>query len=137
MPGESAARIWGLNHRLLTNVMNDCAAHFEALGLDVKEFFVVAEIDECPYPAELAKRLAIPKPTVTVYLKNLEAKGFVRREIDPADLRRHRLVLTPEGRLCVDRSLEILSGMFEKWLARLEDRERAELQRLLHKLTDV
>jgi DNA-binding MarR family transcriptional regulator len=34
---------------------------------------------------------------VTVYLKRLEAAGFVRREIDPADLRRHRLLLTRPG----------------------------------------
>jgi DNA-binding MarR family transcriptional regulator len=38
-----------------------------------------------------------PKATVTVYLKRLEAAGFVRREIDPSDRRRHRLLLTPPG----------------------------------------
>jgi len=36
-----------------------------------------------------------PKATVTVYLKRLEAAGFVRREIEPSDRRRHRLLLTP------------------------------------------
>jgi len=40
----------------------------------------------------------MPKATVTVYLKRLEAAGFVRREIDPSDLRRHRLLLTATGR---------------------------------------
>jgi hypothetical protein len=38
-----------------------------------------------------------PKATVTVYLKRLEAAGFVRRGIDPSDRRRHRLLLTPAG----------------------------------------
>jgi MarR family transcriptional regulator, temperature-dependent positive regulator of motility len=33
-----------------------------------------------------------------VYSKKLEADGFVRREIDPKDLRRHRLIVTSKGR---------------------------------------
>ena len=48
-----------------------------------KELFLLAEIDEHPYPAELAAALSMPKATVTLYLKRLEAAGFVQREIDP------------------------------------------------------
>jgi DNA-binding MarR family transcriptional regulator len=59
-----------------------------ALRLDSKELFLLAEIDEHPYPAELATAMSMPKATVTVYLKRLEAAGFVRPHIDPADLRR-------------------------------------------------
>jgi DNA-binding MarR family transcriptional regulator len=135
MPETGAARMWALNHRLLTNVMNDCAADFGELGLDTKEFFVLAEIEECPYPAQLAARLAMPKATVTVYLKNLEAAGFVRREIDPADLRRHHIVLTQQGRQCITGALRTLSTRFEQRLARLDRHERGDLQRLLTKLT--
>ena len=67
-------------------------------------------------------------------LKNLQAKGFVRREIDPADLRRHRLALTPEGTQTLDKALEILSVKFDEWLVRLDADEQTELQRLLAKL---
>ena len=55
-------------------------------------------MDEHPHPAELAAQLCMPKATVTVNVKRLEAAGFLRREIDAADLRRHRLLLTPAGR---------------------------------------
>ncbi|KQQ25607.1 MarR family winged helix-turn-helix transcriptional regulator [Frondihabitans sp. Leaf304] len=134
MHTSSAARIWSLNHQVLTRVMNDCAPEIESLGLEAKEFFVLGEIDDCPYPAELAVRLVLPKPSVTVYLKNLQAKGFVRREIDPADLRRHRLALTPEGTQTLDKALEILSVKFDEWLVRLDADEQTELQRLLAKL---
>ncbi|MFC7584574.1 MarR family winged helix-turn-helix transcriptional regulator [Nonomuraea antimicrobica] len=95
---NTAARIWGLNHRLLTAVMNSCSEQLDELGLDTKEFFVLGEVDECRYPAELAARLMMPKASVTVYLRNLVAKGFVQREIDEGDLRRHRLVVTPDGK---------------------------------------
>src|ERR1700744_3253906 len=93
-----AARMWSLNYRVLLSVIASAEAGITTLGLDSKELFLLAEIDEHPYPAELASTLSMPKPTVTVYLKRLEAAGFVRREIDPCDLRRHRLLLTPAGR---------------------------------------
>ncbi len=93
-----AAKIWSLNYRVLLSVISCAEADICALGLESKELFLLAEIDEHPYPAELAATLSMPKATVTVYLKRLEAAGFVRREIDPADLRRHRLLLTPAGR---------------------------------------
>jgi DNA-binding MarR family transcriptional regulator len=116
--------------------MNDCAPDIEALGLEAKEFFVLGEVDDCPYPAELAVRLVLPKPSVTVYLKNLEAKGFVRREIDPEDLRRHRMAVTATGAATLEKALEILSAKFDEWLVRLNSEEQAQLQLLLAKLLD-
>ncbi len=95
MSTEDAAKIWSLNYRLLVSVIASVEADISALGLDSKELFLLAEVDEHPYPAELAATMCMPKATVTVYLKRLEAAGFVGREIDPADLRRHRLQLTP------------------------------------------
>src|SRR6202008_2449685 len=89
------------------------------LGLDSKELFLLAEIGEHPYPAELAATLNMPKATVTVYLKQLEAAGFLRREIDPADLRRHRLLLTPAGRKVTTDGLAVLSEAFHARPGRL------------------
>jgi DNA-binding MarR family transcriptional regulator len=92
------AKMWSLNYRLLMSVITRVAPDIAKLGLETKELFVLAEIDEHPHPAELAAVLCMPKPTVTVNVKRLEAAGFVRREIDAADLRRHRLMVTPAGR---------------------------------------
>ncbi|MCC3721136.1 MarR family transcriptional regulator [Rouxiella badensis] len=131
---SDAANIWALNHRVLTLVMNECAEQLASLRLETKEFFVLGEIEPCRYPAELAKRLMLPKASVTVYLRNLVAKKFVRREIDEGDLRRHRLVLTSEGRRALDAATLALSSSFEKRLTRLKAQERAELERLLSQL---
>ena len=98
MPKTDPAKLWSLNYRLLMSVISSVAPEIAALGLETKELFVLAEIDEHSYPAELAATLCMPKPTVTVNLKRLEAAGLLRREIDTADLRRHRLLLTPDGR---------------------------------------
>jgi DNA-binding MarR family transcriptional regulator len=77
----------------------------------------------------------MPKPSVTVYVKHLEAAGLVRREIDPEDLRRHRLLVTPAGRRTMSRGLTLLSDAFGARLARLSATERAELGALLEKMS--
>ncbi|MCY1010811.1 MarR family transcriptional regulator [Nannocystis pusilla] len=129
-----AARLWSLNHRLLMSVIATVAAEVGALGLEPKELFVLSEVDEHPYPAELAAALVMPKPSMTVYVKRLEAAGFLRREIDAADLRKHRLLITPAGRKVMQRGLTLLADAFAERLARLSAGEQAQLRGLLEKL---
>ncbi|MEU9744310.1 MarR family winged helix-turn-helix transcriptional regulator [Streptomyces niveus] len=125
------AQLWTLNQRLLSVVMDACSAELGELGLETKEFFVLAEVSASPYPAELAAALMIPKASVTVYVRNLVAKGFMRREIDDEDLRRHRLLLTDEGETARDRALAALAAEFDRRLARITPQDRTELRRIL------
>jgi MarR family transcriptional regulator, temperature-dependent positive regulator of motility len=134
MPSVDAAKIWLLNYRLLLSVISSVESDISALGLESKELFLLAEVEEHPYPAELAATLNMPKATVTVYLKRLEGAGFVRREIDPADLRRHRLLLTPAGRQVTTDGLALLSDAFDKRLGRLSVAQRKDLKNLLEKI---
>jgi len=134
MPKIDAGKIWSVNYRLLMSVITSVAPDITKLGLETKELFLLAEMDAYPHPAELAGVLCMPKPTVTIYVKRLEAAGFVRREIDGADLRRHRLILTPEGRKTVARGLAVLSKAFGARLARLNSAQQSELATLLEKL---
>ncbi|GAB1811331.1 MarR family winged helix-turn-helix transcriptional regulator [Mycobacterium sp. MUNTM1] len=134
MSAVDAAKIWSLNYRVLLSVIACAEADICALGLESKELFLLAEIDEHPYPAELAATLSMPKATVTLYLKRLEAAGFVRREIDPGDLRRHRLLLTPAGRQAARKGLTLLSDEFDKRLGRLTAAQRNDLRALLEKI---
>jgi DNA-binding MarR family transcriptional regulator len=129
-----AIQLWSLNYRLLMSVITGVAPDIAALGIETKELFVLAEIDEHQHPAELAQKLCMPKPSVTVYVKHLEAAGFVRREIDPEDLRRHRLLVTPAGRRIMTRGLTLLSEAFGARLARLSGAEQAQLAALLDKM---
>jgi MarR family transcriptional regulator, temperature-dependent positive regulator of motility len=134
MSAVDAARIWSLNYRVLLAVISCAERDICALGLESKELFLLAEIDEHPYPAELATTLSMPKATVTVYLKRLEAAGFVRREIDSSDLRRHRMLLTPTGRKAAKDGLTLLSNEFNKRLERLTASQQKELKNLLEKI---
>ena len=134
MPKNDVGKIWSLNYRLMMSVITGVAPDVAELGLEVKELFLLAEVDAHPHPAELAGVLSMPKPTVTMYVKRLEAAGFLRREIDAADLRRHRLILTPEGRKTMTRGLALLSSAFGARLARLNSAQQLELATLLEKL---
>jgi len=134
MSQVDASKIWSLNYRLLLSVISSVEADITALGLDSKELFLLAEIDDHPFPAELAATLSMPKATVTLYLKRLEAAGFVRREIDPADLRRHRLLLTQAGRQATRDGLSLLSDAFNERLARLTAKQQRELKNLLEQI---
>lgn len=134
MSAVDAAKIWSLNYRVLLSVISCAESEICALGLDTKELFLLAEVDEHPFPAELATALSMPKATVTVHLKRLEAAGFVRREIDPTDLRRHRLLLTPAGRKVAADGLAVLSAEFDKRLERLTVGQQKELKSLLERI---
>jgi len=134
MSEVDAAKMWSLNYRLLLSVISAAEAGINELGLESKELFLLAEIDEHPYPAELASTMSMPKATVTLYLKRLETAGFMRREIDPADLRRHRLLLTPTGRQAAKKGQALLSKAFDERLGRLTTKQQNELKNLLEKI---
>jgi DNA-binding MarR family transcriptional regulator len=134
MSRGDAAKMWSLNYRLLLSVISTAETGINTLGLESKELFLLAEIDEHPYPAELASTLSMPKATVTLYLKRLETAGFLRREIDSADLRRHRLLLTPTGRQVAADGLALLSDAFDERLGRLTAKQQNELKNLLEKI---
>lgn len=129
-----AARVWRLTFQFSAEILAEAATEMEALGLEPKEFFVLDGIEARPFPAELARHLSMPKPTVTAYVKSLEAKAFIHREIDAKDLRRHRLALTPAGLAALDRARKILAGRYASRLQRFNSRERAEFEVLLGKL---
>jgi DNA-binding MarR family transcriptional regulator len=132
-----AAEIWGLNYRLLMSAIAAASPGIKGLGIETKELFVLAEIGAHPYPAELAQALSMPKATVTLYVKRLEASGFLRREIDAGDLRRHRLKVTPSGRKTVSQGMKLLARAFEPCLDRLNEAEQKEIKHLLERMTLV
>jgi len=61
MATDDAAKIWSLNYRVLLSVISSVEADITAFGLDSKELFLLAEIDEHPYPAELAATMSMPR----------------------------------------------------------------------------
>jgi DNA-binding MarR family transcriptional regulator len=70
------------------------AASISAPEMDVlQEVFDLGPMDV----GDLRARLAAPKQSLARNLNQLEARGFVTRETDPADRRRRLVTLTPAG----------------------------------------
>jgi DNA-binding MarR family transcriptional regulator len=70
------------------------AASISAPEMDVlQEVFDLGPMDV----GDLRARLAAPKQSLARNLNQLEARGFVTRQTDPADRRRRLVTLTPAG----------------------------------------
>jgi DNA-binding MarR family transcriptional regulator len=135
MPKISPWQVWTLNFELLMSVMAEVEPHVRAHGLEMKEFFLLNKLDVHPNPAELARALMTPKPTVTFMVKRMEAAGYVRRAVQPDDLRRFHLTLTPSGRKAMEAARELLDEAFGRRLARLTQAQRVELTRALERMS--
>jgi DNA-binding MarR family transcriptional regulator len=126
--------LWTLNLRVMTSLMADVAPRLRQLRLEIKEFLLLSELDEHPNPADLARALITPKPSVTFMVKRMEAVGYVRRELQRDDLRRFRLTLTPSGRSAMESAREIFDEEFGRRLSRLTQAQQLELMRIFERM---
>ncbi len=122
-----------LHHQFFERITQNAERALAEDKLDVKGFFVLAAIEELKHPAALAKRLVLPKPTVTFLIKKLEQAQYVKRKTVAGDLRRFEIQLTPLGRKVCERGRKTLSGAFDISLSRLSPREREQYGELLRK----
>ncbi len=136
MGKPSPWELWTLNFELTMGVMAEVEPEVRALGIEMKEFFLLGKLDDHPHPADLARALLTPKPSITFMVKRMEAAGFVARETEADDLRRFRLTLTRAGRKAMEAARTILDEAFGRRLARLSASERAELGRILVRLAE-
>jgi DNA-binding MarR family transcriptional regulator len=103
---ETAVRSW------LSVVLayNQCdalmARRFAALGVRTAEHEVLANLRRDPGLSQqaLAARCFTAKSHISGLLSDLEQRGWVRRESDPADARAKRLTLTAEGARVAERT---------------------------------
>lgn len=56
-----------------------------------------AHIEPGIHQNTMGERIALDRSSVTKCLEGLEARGFVRREVDPSDKRARLIYITPEG----------------------------------------
>ncbi len=105
----------------------------ELLGMHLRHLMALSYVrdhDGGPQQ-ELAEALCMDANNVVLLLNELEELGWVNRQRDPQDRRRHLVLLTPAGR----RELEAAEGAQETVeadvLRGLEPAERAILRELL------
>ncbi len=124
------ANLW----QLIQSVMDDSEPALGALGLSPKAFFLLEAVGDHPFPAELARGMHLPPPTVTYLVKQLEAKGFLERKAEAGDLRKFRLIQTPAGKEALTRGRAVLGEVFDERLRRLSPGEGASFDRTVSRL---
>jgi DNA-binding MarR family transcriptional regulator len=128
--------------RLTLETRRDIEANFKRHGLDSGEFDVLATLRRSgePYalrPTELYQSLMISSGGLTARLDRLEAAGLIRRRADEDDARSVRVELTPAGRRKIEAAFRADMELENKMVSGLHESERAELVRLLRKLTQA
>jgi DNA-binding MarR family transcriptional regulator len=126
--------------------VNRAARRFEALvscvlapdNLGFLEALVLATLFfEAPRqvkPSQLAETFATTRGNLSHCVSSLEAKGFLKRKIDPQDARAYLLTLTPHGRRCALRVIAALDRMQNDFEREIGKSNLAEMLKSIRKL---
>jgi DNA-binding MarR family transcriptional regulator len=105
-----------------------------SLELDAKRLFILCMVDANPFPADLARALSLPKPSMTFLVKKLEESGYLRRQGEKGDLRRYRLTITHAGIKARDKGADVANRIFGASLNSLSAADQATLSRIVDQL---
>jgi DNA-binding MarR family transcriptional regulator len=106
-----------------------------ALGITLRQLVTLTYLrDHEGTPQQtLCEVMHMDASNVVLLLNDLERLGFVRRERDPDDRRRHIVELTPDGRRALATAEQALESVEDQVLGALTQDERDTLRRLLAK----
>ncbi|MWC29784.1 MarR family winged helix-turn-helix transcriptional regulator [Paenibacillus sp. MMS18-CY102] len=94
-------------------------------------FLMAIAFQEAVTQKELSEKLLIDKTTTAKAIAKLEAEGYVRREVDPADNRYQLLFLTDAGIEVVPKVQEALDRVKNQTRKGIADEEYSVMMRLL------
>lgn len=113
----------------------------EAIGFDMTpvQFAALTRVGDHPGidQATLAGLIAYDRTTIAGVVDRLVTKGFLSREVSPADRRAKVLHMTEAGRAALNRLTPAVERAQTVMLSGLDDAEAADFLRLLKKATDA
>ncbi|MFB4301462.1 MarR family winged helix-turn-helix transcriptional regulator [Actinomadura sp. NTSP31] len=131
--------VLGRLSRLSRIVERELKALFAEFGLERGEFDVLATLRRAGAPegmtaGALARASMVTSGAVTNRLDRLVAKGYVTRDVDPANRRTVVVALTPAGRDLIDRAVVAHVDNERRILAALDRRRQDDLAATLRTL---
>ena len=104
----------------------------DVLGLKLKSYMVLTNLREGGLPqADLCASMQMDANNTVLLLNDLEGKGFVERRRDPADRRRHIVVITDAGQEALRHAERAMESLEEEVFGSLTADDRAALRDLL------
>jgi DNA-binding MarR family transcriptional regulator len=103
------------------------------MGMSIRHFMTLHWLPEPTPQSKLAEDLCIDANNTVILLNELEDKGWVRRERDPSDRRRHVVVMTDAGREAYIHAQQSRDVVEDVVLGSLDADERQQLHELLAK----
>lgn len=85
---------------------------------------------------ELAKRVGVTPPSMTVALKKLEKQGYIVREQDEKDQRITRIRISDSGIQCMEGLRSMMKSLETGLYEGISQEERCELQRVLFRMRE-
>ncbi len=104
-----------------------------ALGMSIRHYMALYNIPGTIPQQQLAETLCIDANNTVILLNELETLGWVQRERDPADRRRHLVRITEAGRERVEHAMQAREIVEDDVLGPLSADERQALHDLLAK----
>lgn len=116
-----------------TAVLADLRRHGHDLSISQARVFQRLSPDGTRM-ADLAEASQVTKQTLTSILDQLERRGYIRREPDPADARARVVRIAPRGAEMVALSRPVVERVEAEWTAALGRRRAETLRELLAEL---
>lgn len=132
MPGHMLRRFQQI---AVSIFLKDC----KEFDLTPVQFSVLAALSETN-PLDqmrLGGLVALDRTTVSLVVRNLEARGLVARRVSKKDRRSKLISLTDAGRMLAQAVLPSVRAVQDKILAPLTDAEQAMFMALLHKAVEA
>jgi DNA-binding MarR family transcriptional regulator len=113
--------------RVNQGIRREMRAGLASLELSVPEYTALSVLRARPglSNAQLARRSLLAPQSMLEVLAKLEARGLVRREVDPEHGRILRAVLTADGRALLRQADPVIGAIQEWLLADVSERDRA------------
>jgi DNA-binding MarR family transcriptional regulator len=105
----------------------------DVLGIKLKQLIaleILARNEGC-LQQELGATLMVDANNCVLLLNDLDERGYVERQRDPRDRRRHIVVITPAGLKALAKAEEELEALEGEVLVNLDQADREQLRDLL------
>ena len=108
----------------------------ESYGITTQHLGILIYLNEYSVASqiEIGKALLIDRTTMVKMIDELEKVGYVKREKDPQDRRRHKIITTAKGSNQLPIFVQMMKDIEEEFLSPLSNTRRLQLLNDLKKL---